>query len=107
MKENDEIRMTRLWQPPARQANAELMTKSEWVAHACSRPRSASPLDLFSANSAYQLSLGQRPREVEPSQVQALKVRFIQRDTSVRLNRAFSAWFWFTFEFLGRCPRLS
>jgi hypothetical protein len=93
------------------------MTKSEWVVHACSPlreafavvnlPRSASLLDLFNANGAYQPSLGQRPREVEPSQVQALKVRFIQRDTSVRLNRAFSAWFWFTFEFLGRCPRLT
>ena len=69
--------------------NAELMTKSEWVAHACSLlregfavvnlPRSASPLDLFSANGAYQPSLGQRPREVEPSRVEALKARFIQR----------------------------
>ena len=82
MKENDEIRMT----------NAELMTKSEWVAHACSMPRSASPADLFNANSAYQPSLGQRPREVEPSRVEALKARFIQPWSSVRLNRAFSAW---------------
>ena len=68
--------------------NAELMTKSEWVAHACSMPRegfavvnlprSASLLDLFNANGAYQPSLGQRPREVEPSRVEALKARFIQ-----------------------------
>ena len=58
--------------------NAELMTKSEWVAHACSMPRSASLLDLFNANGAYQPSLGQRPREVEPFQIEALKARFIQ-----------------------------
>ena len=68
--------------------NAELITKSEWVAHACSMPReglavvnlprSASFLDLFHANGAYQPSLGQRPREVEPSRVEALKARFIQ-----------------------------
>ena len=78
MKENDEIRMT----------NAESMTKSEWVMHACSPlrqgfavvnlPRSASLLDLFNANGACQPSLGQRPREVEPSLVEALKARFIQ-----------------------------
>ena len=78
MKGNDEIRMT----------NAELMTKSEWVAHACSMlrerfavvnlPLSASLLDLFNANGAYQSSLGQRPREVEPSRVEALKARFIE-----------------------------
>ena len=41
-------------------------------------PRSASLLDLFNANGAYQPSLGQRPREVEPSRVEALKARFIQ-----------------------------
>ena len=80
MKENDEIRMTHLWQPPARQANAELMTNSEWVVHTCSPlregfavvnlPQSASLLDLFNANGAYQPSLGQRPREVEPCRVQ-------------------------------------
>jgi len=68
--------------------SAELMTKSKWVADACSPlregfavvnlPRSASLLDLFNANGAYQPSLGQRPREVEPSQVEALKARFIQ-----------------------------
>jgi hypothetical protein len=29
MRDNDEIQMTRLWQPPARQANAELMTNPE------------------------------------------------------------------------------
>jgi hypothetical protein len=79
MKENDEIRMT----------NAGLMTRSEWVVHTCSAlregfavvdlPRSASLLDLSNANGAYQFSLGQRPREVEPSQVEALKARFIQR----------------------------
>jgi hypothetical protein len=69
MKENDEIRMM----------NAELMTKSEWVAHVCGIPRSASLLDLFNATGAYQLSLGQPPREVEPCRVQALKARFIQR----------------------------
>ena len=40
--------------------------------------RSASLLDLFNANGAYQPSLGQRPREVEPSRVEALKARFIQ-----------------------------
>ena len=68
--------------------NAELIRKSEWVAHACSMPReglvvvnlprSASLLDLFNANGAYQPSLGQRPREVEPSRVEALKAPFIQ-----------------------------
>ena len=68
MKENDEIRMT----------NAESITNSEWVAHASSVPRVAALLDLFSANGAYQPSLGQRPREVEPSRAQALKARFIQ-----------------------------
>ena len=41
-------------------------------------PGSASLLDLFNANGAYQPSLGQRPREVEPSRVEALKARFIQ-----------------------------
>ena len=69
--------------------NAELMTKSKWVAHACSQlregfavvnlPRSAALLDPFSANSAYQPILGQRPREVEPCRIKALKARFIQR----------------------------
>jgi hypothetical protein len=59
--------------------NAELMTKSERVAHVCSTPRSASLLDLFIANGAYQPSLGQRPREVEPSLIEALKARFMQR----------------------------
>ena len=39
MKENDEIRMTRLWQPPARQANAELMTKSERCGALSPEPR--------------------------------------------------------------------
>jgi hypothetical protein len=58
--------------------NAELMTKSECVAHACSMPRSASLLDLFNANGAYQPSLGQRHREVKPCRVEALKARFIQ-----------------------------
>ena len=41
-------------------------------------PRSASFLDLFHANGAYQPSLGQRPREVEASREEALKARFIQ-----------------------------
>jgi hypothetical protein len=54
-------------------------------------PRSASLLDLFNANGAYQPSLGQRPREVEPSRIQALKARFIQRcylgQTEPRLQR--------------------
>jgi len=78
MTDNDEIRMT----------NAELMMKSEWVPHASrmpregfpvvNLPRSASLLDLSSANGAYQSSLGQRPREVQPPGVQALKARFIQ-----------------------------
>ena len=54
------------------------MTKSEWVPQASSVPRLASLLDLFNANGAYQPSLGQRPREVEPSRVEALKARFIQ-----------------------------
>ena len=68
--------------------NAELTTKSEWVAHACTSLRegfavvnlrgSASLLDLSNANGAYQPSLGQRTREVEPSRVEALKARFIQ-----------------------------
>lgn len=59
--------------------NAELMVKSEWETHASSVLRLAALLDLFSANGAYQPSLGQRPREVDPSRVQALKARFIQR----------------------------
>jgi hypothetical protein len=68
------------------------MTKSEWVAHACSMPRSASSLDLFSANGAYQPSLGQRPREVEPSWVQALKARFIQRWGLGQAESRFQRW---------------
>jgi hypothetical protein len=92
MKENDEIRMTRLWQPPARQANDEVMTKSESVAHASRVLRSASLLDLFGANGAYQPSLGQRPRDVEPSRAQALKARFIQRWYLGRTESRFQRW---------------
>ena len=76
MKENDEIRMT----------NAELMTKSEWVARACTSlregfavvnlPRSASLLDPLNANGACQPSLGQRPRKVEPSRGRSAESAF-------------------------------
>jgi hypothetical protein len=82
MKENDEIRMT----------NAESTTKSESVAHASSVPGSAALLDLFSANGAYQPSLGQRPREVEPSRAQALKARFIQRWYLGQAESRFQRW---------------
>ena len=71
--------------------NAELMTKSESVAHASSAPGSASLLDLFSANGAYQPSLGQRPRK-EPSPVQALKARFIQRWYLGQAESRFQRW---------------
>jgi hypothetical protein len=72
--------------------NAELMTNSEWVAHASSEPRSASLLDLFSANGAYQPSLGQRPREAEPFQIQALKARFIQAWGLGQAESRFQRW---------------
>jgi hypothetical protein len=73
--------------------NAELITNSEWVAHASRVLRSASLLDLFSANGgAYQPSLGQRPREVEPSRAQALKARFIQRWYLGQAESRFQRW---------------
>ena len=82
MKENDEIRMT----------NAELITNSEWVPHTSSMPRLPSLLDLFSAQGAYQPSLGQRPRGLEPSPVQALKARFIQRWYLGQAESRFQRW---------------
>jgi hypothetical protein len=72
--------------------NAESMMKSESVAHASSVPGSAALLDLFSANGAYQPSLGQRPREVEPSRAQALKARFIQRWYLGQAESRFQRW---------------
>jgi hypothetical protein len=84
--------MTRLWQPPARQANAELMTNSEWVTKASTVLRLVGLLDLFSANGAYQPSLGQRPREVEPSPVQALKARFTQPWCLGQAESRFQRW---------------
>jgi hypothetical protein len=68
------------------------MTKSERVPHASSVLRSAALLDPFSANGAYQPSLGQRPREVEPSRVQALKARFIQRWYLGQAESRFQRW---------------
>jgi hypothetical protein len=68
------------------------MTNSECETHACSGQRSAFPLDLFSANGAYQPSLGQRPRVVEPPRAQALKVRFIQRWYLGQTESRFQRW---------------